>query len=73
MFYLSRGVIMAGEHKGSDMSDTGTARDLNKQEIPLELKSLAALNAALKAARASEADKQFIAAALEVKALAFLL
>lgn len=50
-----------------------TAQDLRNQNIPEapeELKSLLALNTAIEAARASEADKQFIAAALEIKTLA---
>lgn len=54
------------------MKEHGTAQDLgngNIPEPPLEIRSFLALNTAIEAARASEADKKFIAAALKVKAL----
>lgn len=59
------------------MSDTGTTqgfgqdvRNKNIPQTPLESRSLLALTAAIKVARAGEADKEFIAASLEVKTLA---
>jgi|GEM_PF-3754964 len=39
------------------------------QDAPADLKSLIALNSALEAARASETDGKFIAAALKIKTL----
>ncbi len=52
------------------MRNRGTAQDLQVQETPKELKSLLALNTAIAAARASEADKEFIEAARQIKKLA---
>lgn len=52
------------------MSDTAQdAKNQNIPEIPTELESLVALNTAIAAARASEADKRFVVAALKIKTL----
>lgn len=55
------------------MSNIGPTKDLKNRDIPQvpsESRALLALNTAIQAARASEADKQFIAASLEIKKLA---
>jgi hypothetical protein len=55
------------------MSENGTVQALKDQKIPEApsgLRTLLALNTAIASARASEADKEYIAAALKVKTLA---
>lgn len=52
------------------MSNHSTAKEIKAPDTPVELNSLLALNVALAAARASETDKQYIEAAMQVKKLA---